>query len=59
MPQIAPRQEKVAVVGAGPAGLAVARELAVTQRKKELSFPLEEGRDEGNPFVVSHVDYYF
>jgi NADPH-dependent glutamate synthase beta subunit-like oxidoreductase/ferredoxin len=29
MPEITPRQERVAVVGAGPAGLAVARELAV------------------------------
>ena len=29
MPQITPRAERVAVVGAGPAGLAVARELAV------------------------------
>ncbi|HSO28654.1 MAG TPA: FAD-dependent oxidoreductase [Candidatus Sulfomarinibacteraceae bacterium] len=29
MPHITPRQEKVAVVGAGPAGLAVSRELAV------------------------------
>src|SRR6186997_2768776 len=28
MPQITPREERVAVVGAGPAGLAVARELA-------------------------------
>ena len=28
MPQITPRAERVAVVGAGPAGLAVARELA-------------------------------
>jgi len=29
MPQITPRSERVAVVGAGPAGLAVARELAL------------------------------
>src|SRR5204863_164157 len=29
MPQITPREERVAVVGAGPAGLAVARELAM------------------------------
>lgn len=29
MPEITPREESVAVVGAGPAGLAVARELAV------------------------------
>jgi NADPH-dependent glutamate synthase beta subunit-like oxidoreductase len=29
MPQITPRAERVAVVGAGPAGLAVARELAM------------------------------
>jgi len=29
MPEITPRDERVAVVGAGPAGLAVARELAV------------------------------
>jgi NADPH-dependent glutamate synthase beta subunit-like oxidoreductase/ferredoxin len=29
MPEIAPRDERVAVIGAGPAGLAVARELAV------------------------------
>jgi NADPH-dependent glutamate synthase beta subunit-like oxidoreductase/ferredoxin len=29
MPQITPRDERVAVVGAGPAGLAVARELAL------------------------------
>src|SRR6185369_14179491 len=29
MPQITPRDERVAVVGAGPAGLAVARELAM------------------------------
>src|SRR4029453_18044480 len=29
MPEIAPRSEKVAVIGAGPAGIAVARELAV------------------------------
>lgn len=29
MPQITPRDERVAVIGAGPAGLAVARELAV------------------------------
>ncbi len=29
MPEIAPRSEKVAVIGAGPAGLCVARELAV------------------------------
>ncbi len=28
MPQITPREERVAVIGAGPAGLAVARELA-------------------------------
>src|SRR6185436_16651278 len=30
MPQITPREERVAVVGAGPAGIAVARELAMT-----------------------------
>ena len=30
MPEITPRDERVAVVGAGPAGLAVARELAMT-----------------------------
>src|SRR6185312_16556165 len=29
MPQITPRAERVAVVGAGPAGLAIARELAL------------------------------
>ena len=29
MPEITPREERVAVIGAGPAGLAVARELAV------------------------------
>src|SRR5882672_8855437 len=29
MPQITPRDERVAVVGAGPAGLAIARELAL------------------------------
>jgi formate dehydrogenase beta subunit len=29
MPEIAPRSEKVAVIGAGPAGMCVARELAV------------------------------
>jgi formate dehydrogenase beta subunit len=29
MPQITPREERVAVIGAGPAGLAVSRELAV------------------------------
>jgi formate dehydrogenase beta subunit len=29
MPEITPRQERVAVIGAGPAGLAVARELGV------------------------------
>ena len=29
MPQITPREERVAVIGAGPAGLAVARELAM------------------------------
>src|SRR4029078_10614921 len=29
MPPITPREERVAVVGAGPAGLAVARELAM------------------------------
>src|SRR5204863_4232517 len=29
MPQITPRGERVAVVGAGPAGIAVARELAL------------------------------
>ncbi len=29
MPQITPRQERVAIIGSGPAGLSVARELAV------------------------------
>ncbi len=29
MPEIAPREERIAVIGAGPSGLAVARELAV------------------------------
>ena len=47
MPQITPREERVAVVGAGPAGLAVARELATKGYQVTVfdSLPFAGGHD--------------